>query len=77
MKVSGAAVGISVIAFIYNFSAMYYLVGKCPDDISTKSCRAYNNWTMTNKIGLVILGIGLVILAYGFMKQYQKKVSLR
>jgi hypothetical protein len=74
VKVGGVTIGISLIMLIYNFFNMYSLVGKCPDDINVRPCQAYDNWSMLNKVGFVILVIGIVALSIGLVRQHQKKI---
>ena len=73
VKVGGVSIGFSVITFTYNFFNMYSLAGKCPNDINVKPCQAYDNWAIINKVGFVILIIGIVILVIWLVKQHQKQ----
>ena len=73
LKVGGITIGISLLTLLYNFFNMYSLVGKCPDDIDVQPCQAYDNWTMLNKIGLIVLAIGIIILVIGLLKRGQNK----
>lgn len=72
IKVGAVTVGVSLLTLLYNFFNMYSLVGKCPGDIDVKPCQAYDNWAILNKIGLLLLAIGAVILVIGWLKRRQK-----
>lgn len=68
-----AAISIGLLALIYNFFAMYALVGKCPDAVRAQNCSAYNNWAMLNKIGTVMMFAGILTLVVGLLKRRQNK----
>jgi len=73
VKISGITISISLLMLLYNFFNMYSLVGKCPDDIDVKPCQAYSNWVTINKVGLIILAIGLMFVTIGLLKSRQNK----
>lgn len=73
VKIGAVTIGISLLTLLYNFYNMYSLVGKCSENIDVQPCRAFDNWTMLNKIGLVILAIGIIVLAIGLLQRHQNK----
>lgn len=73
VKVGCITIGIALAALLYNFFNMYSLVGKCPENVDIQPCQAYDNWVLLNKVGLVVLAIGIVILVIGLLKRRQSK----
>jgi hypothetical protein len=73
IKVGAVTIGTSLLTLLYNFFNMYSLVGKCPDDIDVKPCQAYDNWAILNKVGLIVLAIGVVIFVIGLWRQRQNR----
>lgn len=67
--------GLALVLLVYNFVNMYSLVAKCLDVTDTQQCQAYTNWVMLNKIGLVVLGVGVMIITIGILKRHQNKPS--
>lgn len=65
-------IGLSLAGLLYNFFNMYNLSAKCPEDIDVQPCSAYDNWQLINRVGLIILVTGIIVLVIGFIKRQHK-----
>jgi hypothetical protein len=74
MKVGSAIIGLALAALAYNFFKMFSLAGKCPEDIEIQPCQAHDNWVLLNKVGLIILLMGVAILAIGLANRRHNKL---
>jgi uncharacterized membrane protein YkgB len=73
LKVSGTLIATGLLAFLYNFFNMYTLAGKCPNNVDVQPCQANDSWALVNKIGFVILIVGVAVLAAGLVKHHRNK----
>jgi hypothetical protein len=70
---------LALLLLIYNFINMYGLVSKCPADINIqpnvniRTCKAFSDWQLINKIGLGLLVIATIILLIGFVSRWFKR----
>lgn len=73
IKTGSIMSGLALLLLIYNFFNMYSIPGKCPERIDVQPCQTNNNWILLNRLGFIILAIGVVILIISFMKRRQQK----
>ncbi len=63
--------GLSVLTLLFNFFKMYNLVGNCPN--GSEGCAAYSHWQLINKVGIVLLVIGIAITVWDIVRQRHNK----
>lgn len=71
VKIGVVSIAIALLVLVYNFFSMYSLATECPVDVDIQPCKAYDNWTMLNKIAPLAIVVGITMLVVGLFKRHQ------